>query len=46
MIHEEVTEGEPVRFRIVMSKPTGWISVGMRYEYGGRFMHIVYCRVQ
>ena len=38
MVDEEVTEGEPVRYRIVMSRPTGWISVGTRYEYQGQFM--------
>ena len=39
MVDDEVTEGEPVRYRIVMSKPTGWISVGLRYGYRGRFMY-------
>ncbi len=39
MVDEEVTEGEPVRYRIVMSKPTGWISVGKRYGYEGRFLY-------
>ena len=39
MVDEEVTEGEPVRYRIGMSKPTGWVSVGMRYAYQGQFMY-------
>ncbi len=37
-VDKEVTEGEPVRYRIMMSRPTGWISVGYEYEYQGDFM--------
>ncbi len=41
MVDDEVVEGEPVRYRIVMSKPTDWITVGMRYRHRGQFMHTV-----
>ena len=41
MVDEEVVEGEPVRYRIVMSKATDWVSVGIRYRHRGQFMHTV-----
>ena len=37
-VADEVTEGEPVRYRIVMSEPTGWISVEKTYRHEGAFM--------
>ena len=33
-----VTEGEPVRYRIVMSKPTGGVEVEAVYRYRGEFL--------
>ena len=38
MLDDEITEGEPVRYRIEMSRRTGWVSVGMQYRYRGQFM--------
>ena len=35
---ETVTEGEPVRYRIVMSKPTGGVEVESVYRYRGEFL--------
>ena len=36
---ETVTEGEPVRYRIVMSRPTSGVLVGEVYRYEGEFVH-------
>ena len=36
---ESVTEGGPVRYRIVMSKPTPGVVVGEVYRYEGEFVH-------
>ena len=38
MLQTEVTEGEPVRYRINFSKRSGRIVVGLEYGYEGRFM--------
>ena len=35
---EEVTEGKPVRYRIVMSNPTPGVDVGEVYRYEGEFL--------
>ena len=35
---ETVTEGEPVRYRILMSKPTAGVVVGQVYSYEGKFL--------
>ena len=37
-VREEVTEGEPVRYRIVMSECAGWVSVNLVYRHEGEFM--------
>ena len=37
-VDDEVTEGEPVRYRIVMSKPTGGVEVEAVYRYRGEFL--------
>ncbi|MCY4584280.1 MAG: putative Ig domain-containing protein, partial [Chloroflexi bacterium] len=38
MLDDEITEGEPVRYRIEMSRRTGWVEVNSEYAYRGRFM--------
>ena len=38
-LDDEITEGEPVRYRIEMSKRTGWITVTLRFLYQGTFMY-------
>ena len=35
---DAVTEGEPVRYRIVMSNPTQGVDVGTVYRYAGEFL--------
>ena len=37
-VQDTVTEGEPVRYRIVMSKPTGGVEVEAVYRYRGEFL--------
>ena len=37
-VDDEVTEGEPVHYRIVMSKPTGGVEVEAVYRYRGEFL--------
>ena len=37
-VDDEVTEGEPVRYRIVMSKPTRGVEVEAVYRYRGEFL--------
>ena len=37
-VDDEVTEGEPVRYRIVMSKPTRGVKVEAVYRYRGEFL--------
>ena len=36
---DEVTEGEPVRYRILMSRPTSGAMVESEYSYEGEFVH-------
>ncbi len=37
-VSDEVTEGEPVRYRIVMSECADWVSVNLVYAHEGEFM--------
>ena len=37
-VDDEVTEGEPVRYRIVMSECADWVSVNLVYAHEGEFM--------
>ena len=37
-LEDEVTEGEPVRYRVVMSNPTDWVTVDYVYRHEGDFM--------
>ncbi len=37
-VSEEVTEGEPVRYRIVMSECADWVNVKLVYAHEGEFM--------
>ena len=40
-VSDEVTEGEPVRYRIVISNPTtSWVNINEAFRYKGAFLHL------
>ena len=40
-VSDEVTEGEPVRYRIVMSNPTtSWVTINEAFRYKGAFLRL------